>query len=283
MPTAPALVPAATTVIGVHIAPISVVIPCYRCAKTVGRAVDSVTRQTVRPLELILIEDASGDNTLGTLLQLQRKHGEDWVKIITLKINVGPGTARNMGWDAARGKFLAFLDADDAWHPRKIELQHDVMVNYSEASLCAHATMRIAHECESGTDTPSTSCARVTKAKLLLSNRFITPAVMLRREIPYRFRPGRRHMEDHLLWMEMACDRQILLKMEAVLAYTFKAPFGESGLSGELWNMEKAELDNYAILYRAGRINALSAAALLCLSVVKFLRRLIVAVIMKRS
>lgn len=264
-----------------NISSVSVIIPCYCCADTIRRAVNSIASQSLRPMELILVDDASIDQTLEALIGIQKEFGEGWVKIIALKQNVGAGSARNVGWDAATGDYVAFLDADDAWHPRKIELQHQFMIEHPEAALCSHAALCHARESATGEHGMTTAHSRITKPQLLVSNRFITPAVMVRRSLPYRFREGRRHMEDHLLWMEMACDGQILLKMEAVLAYTFKTPFGASGLSGELWNMEKAELENYAILWRTGRINLLAAAALWCLSGLKFLRRLARAAVMR--
>lgn len=274
MPTALALTPAATTVIGVHIAPVSVVIPCYRCAKTVGRAVDSVTRQTVRPLELILIEDASGDDTLETLLQLQREHGEDWVKIIPLEVNVGPGTARNMGWDAARGKFLAFLDADDTWHPRKIELQYAYMQSRPDVALSGHGVVQ--HEdTEVAQDYAAPLHYRIVGVwRLILSNPFVTPSAMVRRSLHYRFAAGRRFMEDHRLWMQIACGGHTVAYLDANLAFIYKAPFGESGLSSRLIDMEKGELANYAWLFHAGHVGPFASAGLLVFSLAKFFRRL---------
>ena len=59
-------------------APVSVVIPCYQCAAVIERAVNSVANQTCRPVELILVEDASGDGTLKIIHRLKEIHG-DWV------------------------------------------------------------------------------------------------------------------------------------------------------------------------------------------------------------
>ncbi|MHB1099234.1 MAG: glycosyltransferase family 2 protein, partial [Burkholderiales bacterium] len=107
--------------------PVSVIIPCYRCAETIARAVDSVLKQTLPPEEILLVEDCSGDdgNTLAVLHSLQQNN--PFIRVIPLAKNGGPAAARNAGWDAAKQPYIAFLDADDAWHPKKLEIQYSWM------------------------------------------------------------------------------------------------------------------------------------------------------------
>jgi hypothetical protein len=117
----------------------------------------------------------------------------------------------------------------------------------------------------------------VSKASLLLSNNFFAPTMMmLKRELPQRFRSGRRHVDDHLLWMQIVCAGHSLVRLSPKLAYTYKRPFGESGLSGQLWVMERAELENYWMLRRSGFIGVPAALALSGYSLAKFVRRLMV-------
>lgn len=93
------------------IAPVSVVIPCFQCVRTLERAVASVAGQTVLPLELILVDDGSGDETRALMTHLQSRNKTGWIKLVMLDTNVGAASARNAGWDEARGDFVAFLDA----------------------------------------------------------------------------------------------------------------------------------------------------------------------------
>ena len=79
--------------------PVTVVVPCYRCANTIERAIASVAAQTLRPNELLLVEDASGDGTLEVLLALQRRY-EEWIRVIPLELNAGAAFDRNAGWIA---------------------------------------------------------------------------------------------------------------------------------------------------------------------------------------
>jgi glycosyltransferase involved in cell wall biosynthesis len=96
---------------------VSVVIPAYNSAAYLQPALASVASQTYSPLEIILVDDGSTDGTV----DVARRCGAD-VRIFT-QPNRGAGAARNLGLEQARGQYIAFLDSDDLWHPRKIEFQ----------------------------------------------------------------------------------------------------------------------------------------------------------------
>lgn len=104
-------------------APVSVVVPCWRCRDTIARAVESIAAQTRLPHEVILVDDASGDGTAGALHALAGRYPKDWITVIEQRDNGGAGVARNAGWETASSPYIAFLDADDAWHPKKLEIQ----------------------------------------------------------------------------------------------------------------------------------------------------------------
>lgn len=123
-------------------ADVSVVIPCYRCSDVIERAVTSVWEQTLRPAEVILVDDCSGDGTVDTLYALQKKFPPNWIKVIELEQNSGPGEARNAGWAAASHSYVAFLDADDSWHPQKIEIQYSWMIEHPDVVLTGHECVR---------------------------------------------------------------------------------------------------------------------------------------------
>ncbi len=96
---------------------VSVVIPNYNYANYVGEAVESVLRQTYNSVEIIVVDDGSTD---GSKEVLSSYGGE--IKTI-FQDNSGVSAARNNGANQSSGKYLAFLDADDIWLPRKIEAQ----------------------------------------------------------------------------------------------------------------------------------------------------------------
>jgi tetratricopeptide (TPR) repeat protein len=94
---------------------ISVIVPCYRAAGTLVRAVRSILDQAEPAVEIILIDDASPDDTLAAALALARQHPA--ITVLARESNGGPGAARNDGIGAARGSFICFLDADDEYAP----------------------------------------------------------------------------------------------------------------------------------------------------------------------
>jgi hypothetical protein len=97
---------------------------------------------------------------------------------------------------------------------------------------------------------------------------------MLKRDLPLRFRTGQWHMEDHLLWLQLAHAGHRIELLHAPLAVLYKAAFGESGISAQLVAMERAELNNFRLLYRQGVIGAPFTATLVAWSLAKFGRRL---------
>ena len=121
---------------------VSVIIPAYNSASTIIRALQSVASQTLAPLEIIVVDDASTDTTRDLTTTFASSSSIP-VRVLTQTTNSGPSTARNAGWDAATGDYIAFLDADDQWHPRKIELQYQVMQSRPELTMSCHLLQRV--------------------------------------------------------------------------------------------------------------------------------------------
>ena len=91
---------------------VSVIVPCYNATAYLQRCVLSVLGQTMPDFELLLIDDCSTDNTYALMQKLAATDGR--IRILQTEANGGPGATRNVGIEAARGKFVLFLDADDA-------------------------------------------------------------------------------------------------------------------------------------------------------------------------
>jgi len=187
--------------------------------------------------------------------------------------NSGLASARNAGWDAASGNYIAFLDDDDAWHPRKIEIQHAFMEAHPEVTLCGTVHGRLRDGDSLNTPLRHSGYRVISFVALLLSNRFTGSSSMVRRDISQRFQAGKRRMEDHLLWSEIASDGPRVVRLNEVLAFQFKAPIGSSGLSARIWEMRKAEIANFWTLRRSGRLGVAAALALSASSLAKHLVR----------
>jgi glycosyltransferase involved in cell wall biosynthesis len=108
---------------------VSVVIPAFNREHSVAKAVESVLAQTFNDFEIIAIDDGSSDGTAKVLKKFGRA-----VRLIRQK-NRGVSAARNTGIRAARGKWIAFLDSDDHWHPKKLEQQINALEKHS-AKIC---------------------------------------------------------------------------------------------------------------------------------------------------
>ena len=96
---------------------------------------------------------------------------------------------------------------------------------------------------------------------------------MILRKLPYRFRENMRYAEDYLLWMQVVLDRIPVGYLNIPLAAIMKPAYGSAGLSGELWLMEKGELDAYWYLCREGKVSYPSAIGLTIYSLLKYIRR----------
>jgi len=239
--------------------------------------VESILVQTAQPAEIILIDDGSDDDTLIELQRLQQLHGSGWIKIIILDENSGPSVARNIGWSNATQPYLAFLDADDSWHPQKIEIQYGWMLKHPDVALTGHDCQQV--------DEGKKNCGpksyfnvdpgfyEVTKRQLLISNRFSTPSVMLRRDILQRYPDSKRYSEDYQLWLEICCAGLKCYRADYSLSFLYKAAYGQSGLSANLWKMEKGELDSYQSVFKQGHIGSVERFLLLVWSLLKFIRR----------
>ena len=255
---------------------VSVVIPCYRCARTIERAMASVAAQTRRPAEVILVDDASGDDTRMILQKLCQRYEPGWIKLVFLEQNVGAASARNAGWGLATQTYVAFLDADDAWHPEKLEIQTTYMDAHPGVVLSGHGYRRLSHDSLPDWQVVQGAAKHIRKWPLILSNKFVTPSVMLRRDVSHRFVEKQRYMEDHMLWLKIVCTGGRVVKLDAELAAIYKEPFGVAGLSAQVWLMERSDLGNYRRLYQKKYINVIQFAFLVIYSALKYVRRLLI-------
>ncbi|MCC7251276.1 glycosyltransferase family A protein [Hyphomicrobium sp.] len=98
----------------------AVVIPAFNRAATIGEAIESVLRQTVAAKEIIVVDDASTDDTV----QRVRAIGSPLVKVLVNARNLGATASRNRGAKAVTAEWIAFLDSDDYWHPDKLAAEH---------------------------------------------------------------------------------------------------------------------------------------------------------------
>lgn len=114
---------------------VSIIVPVFNRPALLAEAVGSALAQTYRPIEILIVDDGSTDETPATAAQLASEHPAE-IRVLR-QVNAGPGSARERGRQTARGEFLQYLDSDDLLLPRKLELQ--------VAALRAHAQCGIAY------------------------------------------------------------------------------------------------------------------------------------------
>ena len=114
--------------------------PAFNSARTLRESAQSVLDQSVESLELIVIDDLSTDDTAAVARDLAARDGR--VRLIARNERGGPAAARNTGMAAARGRFIAFCDADDLWLPTKLERQLE-LAEASGASLIFSSYRRV--------------------------------------------------------------------------------------------------------------------------------------------
>jgi glycosyltransferase involved in cell wall biosynthesis len=115
---------------------ISCIVPTFNSARYVRQALESIFAQSHRPLQVIVADDGSSDATLDTVRAFPSA-----AEIVT-QATAGPSATRNLGVGAARGDFVAFLDADDAWHPDKLVRQLARFAARPELEIClTHAQL----------------------------------------------------------------------------------------------------------------------------------------------
>jgi hypothetical protein len=152
------------------------------------------------------------------------------------------------------------------------------MVNHAELALTGHRCIWASE----GDDLPIIPqhwyATLITRWQLMFSSCSLwTPSIMLRREIPYRFDPSKRYLGDRLLWLQLVLKGYKIDRLELPLVYLYKAPYGESGLSGHLWESEKSELGIFSQLRREGLLNRGQEIVLKGWSLLKYTRRVIVS------
>jgi glycosyltransferase involved in cell wall biosynthesis len=183
-------------------APVTVVVPTYNSGHLVGDAVASVLAQTVRPEAVIVVDDGSTDDTAERLARYE-------ARVHTIhQPNQGVSAARNRGLREARSGFVAFLDADDVWHPRKLELQLSILRARPDIGLLGTGTYPWPGEAPELPGEPATGrLVPVPWERLAVRNGFVTSSVLIRRTVLDRVGEFDTHLqgpEDHDLWLRVS-------------------------------------------------------------------------------
>jgi glycosyltransferase involved in cell wall biosynthesis len=212
---------------------VSIIMPAYNAAAFVGEAIRSVLAQTLRDFELIVVDDASTDGTAEAV----RACADPRIVLLRIEINSGAVGARNAGIAAARGAYIALLDADDQADARRLE--HQVaLLRASGADLCAANYRR--WDPRSGRIRRGHQYRRDADLKALLTvycpigNSTVTGKAEAFKSDPYD--PAYAHAEDYELWARLAAQGRRFVALDAPLM-TYRLHEGQSSIR----NRERVE------------------------------------------
>lgn len=175
--------------------------PVHNCAKYIKKAIDSVLCQNVS-LELLILDDASTDDLEAVLASYLTDARISFYKNDT---NLGVAKTRNKGVLLAKGKYIAYLDADDFWDETKLEKQL-ALLEETDAVLCS-AARELMHPDGSSTGKIIPTQTTITYKMLQKHNMINCSAVVLKREIAmqYKMEYDDSH-EDYITWLKITRD-----------------------------------------------------------------------------
>jgi teichuronic acid biosynthesis glycosyltransferase TuaG len=220
---------------------VSVVIPVHNAADFIRAAIGSVQAQTYPNWEIHAVEDGSTDDSAIILATLAA--ADPRIHIQQLTAQSGPGPARNAGIRAAKGRFIAFLDADDLWHPEKLSRQIGWMLaNHHVLTCTAYTRITVA----TGTETPIGVPARATRANLLKTNTIAcSSAIYDATHFGLRQMPPLPKRQDFAFWLALLANADAHGLNERLMTYHAR-PQSVSSAKGQAavhtWRMYRHHL-----------------------------------------
>ena len=210
---------------------VTVVIPVYNGATTIQRAIDSILNQSYSNFELLVVNDASTDETRNILSGLE----DSRIRIIDLDKNVGRSAARNLAISQAKGEYVAMLDADDWSYQNRLEKQVDYMNTHKTVALCgswAHLIDSAGHKLVWKQPVDDEQIRKT----IIKSNTFIQSTVMIKKQVleeSENYSSCLEPAEDYDLCLRITI-KQIVANIPAVLG-AYAAPIGISYCFTEQW------------------------------------------------
>jgi teichuronic acid biosynthesis glycosyltransferase TuaG len=216
---------------------VTVVIPCFNSARFIGRTIESVLAQTYARFELIVVDDRSTDGSV----ELVRGHArrDPRIRLIERTHNAGaPAAPRNAGVAAAKGRWVALLDADDLWHPDKLRLQMQALGEH-RAKLCSTQMKDFRDEAQIVMAEPrNPRVTHITLTQQLLKYRTPTSSIVVDRELllahPFNEDLSYKAREDTDCFIRLHEYMEHSIKIEHPLVfYRLQA----NQISGDKWKM----------------------------------------------
>lgn len=212
---------------------VSIIMPTYNCGDFIGITIDSVLEQTYRKWEIIIVDDASSDNTLEIVKKYMKNDSR--IKYFRQERNLGAARARNKAIDLAAGEYIAFLDSDDLWMPKKLESQITYMKKSNHNFTCTSYTK---------IDENGNSLNRIVQAKVKSDYKGILKTCPGNSTVIYNAKnlgkfkiPDIKKRNDYVMWLK-------IIKKETCL-YGLKEPLGSHRIRKGAISSKKIDLIGY--------------------------------------
>lgn len=252
-------------------ADVSVITPFFNDWATIDRCLESISQQTLPVKQIIIIDDCSEEPLSAVYITAHHPHIAKITTIIKNKTNQGASHSRNKGIAAATSKYMAFLDADDQWHPQKIEIQYREMecknLKFSYHSYSSNNKTNIKPQ-----EISHNLTKKINPIRFIFGNFICTPTVMVDRETFINFDERLQRMEDYKCWIENNLIHDIH-HIKSTLCFGFKKPIGDSGLSGSIKKMHNDCKNALNILYKERKISLLYYIIALSIENTKYIFR----------
>ncbi len=255
---------------------ISVVIPVYNAEESIVMTLDSVVNQTYKNFEIVLVDDGSKDRSNVLMQQYIKDHPDVKIKLVT-KQNGGVSSARNAGIDNSTGTFICFLDSDDQWLPKKLEVQIDIMLQNPDIGVLGTNMNDMRFKKMFGVT--FSRLTPITSRMILMKNFLCIQTTMIRKEVldDIGYFVTDQDNEDSNMIIRIANKYKAYLLNEPFVIYGNGKPlYGESGLNSRLWEMEKGELKNVATAVKMKIIKPYEYPFYTGFSLAKYFRRVLV-------
>ena len=250
----------------------SIIIPIFNAEKTIFTTLESCKHQTYKEWEIILINDYSTDHSVTLINEYINMNPELPILFLSNDENKGPSYSRNKGWDSAHGDYIAFLDADDRWHPQKLEIML-TCVQQHKIKIIGHSS-NIEHLSTNdwGEYIDAFHPQKVSFFSLLLRNFAVTPSIILSKDISERFRESMKYTEDHELWLRLAHHNDVYF-LDIPLVTLGRVPQQVGGLSNNKLKMRLGEVMMYFYASHYSNIVLILLPILILFSLSKHLYR----------
>lgn len=234
---------------------VSIIIPTWNRAATLERAVRSCLEQSVLPLEVLVCDDGSSDQSHQIVAQINDS------RVIWVDGERGgrPAIPRNRGLKLAKGEWVAFLDSDDAWLPQKLEKQLATLQKSGNLACSSNAT--VVREGKTQEEMLNFQGDIATFADLLKNNTVITSSTIVQRELLLKCggfpeEEGLKALEDYALWLRVACFTNFSYLSEPLILYTDDAKTSvRSSVESNYLKQQLAVLNNFLTWAKTAMLN----------------------------